>query len=353
MHTRFNSDDFIVLATKAFGPRWKQSEIASLFDCSQSHVSHLKHGKTAMTKKQMKTILNFIESGRAKEAMAVGVAAVVKKEPTETPKEMRARIAVTFEDTQSIITAIASGILPATVIQGGPGTGKTFTAVETLLSMGYKKRRLEDVLVPADEDDDESTEEVIIGDDEFVCVGGAGSVTGLVKLFWWFRNGGIVVIDDCDSIFQNLDSLNILKKALDSTDERVITYLKEAAWLRNAGITPSFEFKGKVIIITNVDLKGLSQSNHKLAAHYAALLDRSIPLNMGMYRREEVMCRIEQISDILFDGMTKKQQKEVLDFVRSNMNNFSSFTLRTPGQISKMARAMPNWERLVTRTMMD
>lgn len=351
------TNNFVSLCTKAFGARWTQVEVSKLLDCSQSHVSHLKHGKAQLSSPHARKLLNFIESGRAQQAQDEAVASVVK-EKKETYEEMYNRIESTFVETAECIEMVADNVIPALLITGGPGTGKTFTTRDTLLSLGYKERKLQDIIVTSeeecDEDDDDDcvgVEEAIVEDDEFVVVSGAGSTTGLLKLLWWFREGGTVVVDDCDSLFGSLEALNLLKSALDSTDERHITYLKEASFLKANGIDTSFEFKGRIIIVSNLDIESMSESNHKLAPHFAALLDRCVPMNMGLYRRDEIMCRIEQISDRIFGDLTKSKKKDVLGFVRENKGNFSNFTIRLMTKIGRMTKRA-NWKRLVTRTMM-
>lgn len=72
----------------------------------------------------------------------------------------------------------------------------------------------------------------------------------------------VAVFDDCDAVFANARAMNILKGAAD----KATNY--EVSWINNREVL-KFEFKGKIVILTNADMK--HQGNH-----YQALLDRYI-----------------------------------------------------------------------------
>ena len=355
--TMISPEKFQDLCVQAFGPRYQQVDVAKFLDCSQSHVSHLKHGKASLSAGHLRKLVTYIETGRAHQAQEAAVAAVstpVGAEPQETREEMYERILETFAQASVCVEMVANGVLPGMLIQGGPGAGKSRIVRDTLSDLGYTERKLADIqaMVETDDEDEEDLldDSALVGDDEYVVVSGAGTPTGLVKLFWWVRNGGIVVIDDCDSLFDNLEALNLLKSALNTEeDERTITYLKEASFLKANGIKSSFDFKGRVIIITNVNIDELAESSHKMSASYGAVLDRCMPMNMGMYHRDEIMCRIEQIADGLFTDLSTKKRREVIDFLRTHQNDFKFFTLRLAGKVARLCRHK-GWQKLVIKT---
>jgi len=84
---------------------------------------------------------------------------------------------------------------------------------------------------------------------------GAMSPIGLYcKLYKMADKGNVVVFDDCDSIFQEDLSLNILKAALDSKPNRWIHWNTDSFKLRNEGVPDSFSFKASAIFITTLNL---------------------------------------------------------------------------------------------------
>jgi ATPase family associated with various cellular activities (AAA) len=115
---------------------------------------------------------------------------------TETDAEIVERIRSRFAMLGEMTKAVKKGDVRAMIVSGPPGVGKSHGVEEVLdrykmmETMGGKK-----------------THEVIKG---------AMSPIGLYcKLFKMSEAGNVVVFDDCDSIFQEELSLNILKAALD------------------------------------------------------------------------------------------------------------------------------------------
>ena len=148
--------------------------------------------------------------------------------PTETVAEIDTRIRSTFDVLEQVSQGVISGHVRSVIVSGAAGCGKTYT-LETAL---------------ADAEDR--------GVIRYQSVRGACSAIGLYRLlFESSEPGNVLVIDDCDSVFADLDSLNLLKSALDSSKVRRIHWNKEIRVLDGEGVPRSFEFKGSVVFITN------------------------------------------------------------------------------------------------------
>lgn len=95
------------------------------------------------------------------------------------------------------ISDVASGRSKTMIITGDPGIGKTFTVTKELA-----------------------------GSDTEVFKGGITSSAALYKmLFINNKPGRIIIFDDLDTLFQDKESANILKGALDSSPEPEVSYI--------------------------------------------------------------------------------------------------------------------------------
>ena len=73
----------------------------------------------------------------------------------------------------------------------------------------------------------------------------------------------MLVLDDCDSVLVDDVALNILKAALDTSKKRVVSWNTESRVLRQEDLPNSFEFKGGVIFITNINFKNVRSKKLK------------------------------------------------------------------------------------------
>jgi hypothetical protein len=116
---------------------------------------------------------------------------------TESDAEVIERLRIRFDQLESMTRAVKSGAIRAMIVSGPPGVGKSH-GVEKVLER-YQ-------LV-----------ETLGGAKKYDVVKGAMSAIGLyVKLYKYSSKDSVIVFDDCDSIFSDELSLNILKAALDS-----------------------------------------------------------------------------------------------------------------------------------------
>ena len=191
-----------------------------------------------------------VPSEHAYETAAVG-AQVTQREETdeETIERMRER----FDMLEDMTRATKKGDVRAMIVSGPPGVGKSF-GVEKVLGK-------HDTLA-------------VLGEraPKYQVVKGAMSAIGLYcKLFNYADKDNVLVFDDCDSIFADELSLNILKAALDSKKNRTIHWNTDSFKLRNEGVPDSFTFKGGAIFITNLKF---DKSKGKVREHLMALESR-------------------------------------------------------------------------------
>ena len=252
----------------------------------------------------------------------------------ETDEEIIERIRTRFDMLQDMTKAVRKGDVRAMIVSGPPGVGKSH-GVEQVLdryavmeSLGAAK-----------------THEVIKG---------AMSPIGLYcKLYKNSAKGNVVVFDDCDSIFNDELSLNILKAALDSKKKRTIHWNTDSFKLRNEGVPDQFNFEASAIFITNLKF---DKVKGKLREHLNALESRCHYMDLTIDTERDKMLRIRQV---IRDGMlntyalSDEIKEEIIDFVDINKKRLRELSLRTVLKVADLAVAFPNrWESYAENTVM-
>ena len=254
----------------------------------------------------------------------------------ETDEETIERMRERFDILEDMTKATKKGDVRAMIVSGPPGVGKSF---------GVEKVQGKHDLVAT------------LGErpPKYQVVKGAMSAIGLYcKLFNYADKDNVLVFDDCDSIFSDELSLNILKAALDSKKTRTIHWNTDSFKLRNEGVPDSFEFKGGAIFITN--LKFDNVKSPKMREHLKALESRCHYIDLTIDTEREKMLRIKQI---VRDGMldeyqfTQEQQEGVMDFIDINKSKLRELSLRTVLKVADLAKAFPSkWEAMAENTVL-
>jgi hypothetical protein len=262
-----------------------------------------------------------------------GKAQIAQRE--ESDEEVIDRLRDRFDMLEDMTRACKKGDVKAMIVSGPPGVGKSF-GVEKVLGKHDTIAALADR--PA----------------KYQVVKGAMSAIGLYcKLFNYADKDNVLVFDDCDSIFADELSLNILKAALDSKKTRTIHWNTDSFKLRNEGVPDSFEFKGSAIFITNLKF---DKAKGKIREHLMALESRCHYIDLTIDTDREKMLRIKQITR---DGMLDEHKfaddlvQEIIDFVDINKNRLRELSLRTVLKVADLAKAFPaKWEAMAENTVM-
>lgn len=218
-----------------------------------------------------------------------------------------------FEFIEEFTKLCAKGVIPSLILTGSGGIGKTRSVMNTLAKCGL------------DEDTIGET------DGDYIFVKGYSTARNLYTTLF-HNNGKIVIFDDCDTAFKDPISANILKGALDSNSKRIITWGAES---RDESIPSRFEFFGKVIFISNIDLNKFPQ----------ALLSRSMLVDLTL-TNEEMVDRIAQVfeEDTTYE---EDDKSEALDFIKRNAMKFKDLNVRSAFNALKMKVSLgDNWEKM-------
>jgi len=258
----------------------------------------------------------------------------VSSPAAETDAQIIERLRDRFNMLGDMTKAVRKGDVRAMIVSGPPGVGKSHGVEEVL----ERYKTMEQLGAP-------KTHEVIKG---------AMSALGLyAKLYKNADAGNVVVFDDCDSIFADELSLNILKAALDSKKVRKIHWNTDSHKLRAEGIPDCFTFKASAIFITNLKF---DKVKGKLREHLEALESRCHYMDLTIDTERDKMLRIKQV---IQDGMlnayklSDEVKEDIVDFVDINKNRLRELSLRTVLKVADLAVAFPDrWEAFAENTVM-
>jgi hypothetical protein len=240
--------------------------------------------------------------------------------PEESEAGIRKRIKDRFDILETLVADVIEGDVRALIVSGPPGLGKSYT-VEQPLQHGDVNCRI---------------------------VKGFSRATGLFRLLYEFKDeGSILVLDDIDSIFEDLAALNLLKAATDTTEERVISWLAESRMTNEEnGIPGTFTFEGSIIVLTNLDFDKAIQRGSKIGKHLEAIMSRAHYINLGMKSVRDCMVRIHQVCEEtdMLGNLTKDQKASVLQFLEDNKSQLREISLRTALKVGTLcASGKANW----------
>lgn len=234
-----------------------------------------------------------------------------------------------IKDLVSITKLLLSGAAYSMFVAGKGGIGKTYNIEKTLAEAGL---------------DDGAG---------YFKVTGTASPVAIYRTLYDNRDG-IVLFDDCDGALVDQDARNIIKAATDTKKVRKLSYMKKANWLYNPDQDgemeddgenyPSyFDFKGKVIFISNLSMKKLDPDG--------ALRTRSFVVNIDPTDIElvEFMKKISgsvEIEDGL--SLSDEERKQTVDIIAQGGGRKESLSIRKLVRaLNIRASGVDDWERLV------
>lgn len=274
---------------------------------------------------------------------------------------VKARIQERFSAMTYLVQTAADGDIRGVVISGPPGVGKTW-GVRYALQASLEHKTIQNRLTwePAfigDEPPNSEYEKAInkeLADVRFKFISGHVTPGALYEiLFAASDERSVLVFDDCDSVLLDEDSLNFLKKALDTTaPTRILEYHSTGSRI-NA--PDRFIFKGSIVFISNINFESPKRSMSSIGVHLDAIMSRVYYVDLAMNTLREKYLRIEQVcrdNDLLVDiGLKPEQVDEVMVFFKKNIMNFREVSIRTVEKIGKLALINSNWLRTAEITL--
>jgi hypothetical protein len=240
------------------------------------------------------------------------------------PVQSRFTINERFGFLSDMVLMLAKGDQASVVVTGPGGLGKSHTVTKTLADAGFKDiSLLEDFAVGTK-----------MNFKSFTVIKGYSTPKGLYRTLFENKDG-VIVFDDCDSVLKDPVSLNLLKGALDSYSRRIISWRAD---MKDDELPQSFEFKGRVVFISNLSVDKLDQ----------AIITRSmaVDLNMTTEQKIERMRHLLNTGEFMpeFDKVHKVDAINLIDKLRDRVKELSLRTLIQVTKIRKSAGA--NWVNL-------
>jgi hypothetical protein len=247
----------------------------------------------------------------------------------EDISESRFTINQRFGFVSDMVSMLATGEQASVVVTGPGGLGKSHTVYQTLLKDGFQDVTTLDGFNPDD----------ALGKKTFVVVKGYSTAKGLYRTLYENRKG-VIVFDDCDSVLKDPVSLNLLKGALDSYSKRIISYKAD---IRDDDLPNVFEFKGRVVFISNLPSQAMDQ----------AIISRSMAVDLSMNTQQKVerMQHLIEQPDFMpeFD---KSLKTDAINLIGSLSDRVKDLSLRSLIQTVKIRKSAPtDWKNLAEYTL--
>ncbi|HET8687663.1 MAG TPA: hypothetical protein VFM18_13515 [Methanosarcina sp.] len=246
----------------------------------------------------------------------------------ETDEEIEARINMRFQVMDTMVAAAIQGNCRSLIVSGAPGTGKSFGVLNAVRNMPEEKVSI---------------------------LSGKVSPIGLFRTLWKHRfDNHVIVFDDCDSIFDNETSMNLLKAACDSSDERYITWASNTKQFdeENEEIPSTFEFNGSVVVLTNIDF---NQKDNAMSPHFAAMMSRSHFVDLAIKTQREYMVRIKSVvyKSGMLNDYSDRTRDEVIQFIEMNQSSMNELSLRMVKKVADLTKISPeDWRSIASVTLM-
>lgn len=274
----------------------------------------------------------------------------------ETDEQIKDRIAERFKILSSLSLDVARGNIKGLVVSGASGVGKSFE-VEAALNRDSLLDKLSFNADAADQDSRRMTRDRDFKPRYNVVKGYSTAPALYNTLYEYSESRETLVFDDCDSVLGDETSLNILKAALDTSGKRIISWRNSGR--NNGSDAPnSFEFKGSVIFITNINFERIvEKGTARLAPHLEAIMSRCLYLDLTIDTVREKLCRIDYVARDL--RMLEKQFKlepdqveEVLAWTHRYAKRFRELSLRKVGQLASLRTGQRDWQRVAEVTLL-
>ena len=257
---------------------------------------------------------------------------MAKVSETVIAKAVESRFSINqrFEFVGDMVLMLANGDQASVVVSGPGGLGKSHTVVAALEAAG-----LADVTVL----DEFQVGSVLNTAKSYRVIKGYSTPKGLYRTLYENKDG-VVVFDDCDSVLKDPVSLNLLKAALDSYDRRIISWRAD---MRDEELPQSFEFKGRVIFISNLPSEALDQ----------AIISRSMAVDLSMTTEQKIQ-RMQFLLDQpgFMPEYAKNLKQDALDLINALRDSVKELSLRTLIQVTKIRKsAGAKWKDLAEYTI--
>jgi len=238
--------------------------------------------------------------------------------------ERRQLIRERYKVLNIMLDSVKNGTCRSMIVYGPPGLGKSYSVFDKLK------------------------------DQEITTVKGHCTPGGLVKTLFKHRDGGVIVFDDTDSVLMDPKSLALLKAATDSSKTRVVSYKSTRTIEADdelGKVESSFEFKGTIVFITNMDFNNAPKA---ISPHTQAIISRSTYVDLGLRTRDDYIDLIEHVVSTtgILDALDKDDQDVIMNYIKDNKEKWIELSLRTVVQLADLYTSVDDWKLVAKHTKM-
>lgn len=256
------------------------------------------------------------------------------------------------------------------LLTGEGGVGKTHTVLEVLSAAGkidVKKapkaiRPVKAVAAvttvdePEEIDEDapiepiEPTDEPIVPanqeffeNGDYVIMKGYSSAAGLYEFLFQYRDK-IIIFDDCDSVLKDGTAINLLKAALDTYEERWLTWNTSSAAVSRSTAPNMFLFTGSIIFISNMNVRKVDE----------AIRTRCHKVDVSMTNAQRIERMRHVINTVMPDVLMEIKLKalNLLDEYKDLTSNINFRSWMDTISICKDP-SVSDWRRLALFSLLD
>jgi hypothetical protein len=280
----------------------------------------------------------------ADEQVVVGTPPTIKQpEADVVPTPSPFSIDEKFEMMDELLAMVINGSTKAMLIGGKGGIGKTFAVMSKLQKMGkvdvnqvISESMADDISLEDSEDDIEEKVKLLASLDsmgDYKVIRGFVTPAAAYRLLYENRKRTII-FDDCDSVLRHDDTINLLKGALDTYEERWISWNTQAA---ASDLPPCFKFEGQIIFITNLPMEKIDE----------AVRTRCFKVDVAMSKAQ----RCERMESVLANVMPDVDmdfKKDALKLLRDNLEVAQDVSFRALMNLIKIRidPTVKDWTKL-------
>ena len=239
----------------------------------------------------------------------------------------------------------------ALIIGGSGGIGKTHTVLQAFNEMNKVnvddlKPSVSDLEVKVDDDEEEIYDKALaqIADrqaGDYIIVKGHSTPKALYRTLWENRHRTIV-FDDCDAVLRDATAVMLLKPALDSYEDRWISWNTMAMF--DDGLPQRFKFEGSMIFITNMPMDKIDE----------AVRTRCYKVDASM-TFEQRLERMQAVLPDLMPDVPLELKQDSLDLLREVAGRCRDINFRSLMNVITIRTdpAVADWQRLARFTLLE
>ena len=228
--------------------------------------------------------------------------------------------------TEKFVAKVLRGTHKNAILQGPPGLGKSFVVAQALIAQGLTE-----------------------GEDYKIVKGHITPLQLFTLLYLYRRKGQVLVLDDCDDVFQNEMCLSFVKAATDP-DNRRVSYESSRQPIIAGSVVTDFVYNGTLIICSNITMNTGRQGRR--AQHMAAIYSRTTNWPMGWHTRERKFAQVfnmvvhhDYLARDTRTALTADLKLDLLKFLLQNLDEINTLDLRLPQKIAAEINADPaDWQ---------